>query len=55
MQSRNIIVVQTVFDDLSDIEQSIQSIRLAAHRWGLDFYEMCFFRNPNPPLFNILG
>jgi lipopolysaccharide biosynthesis glycosyltransferase len=49
MLSRNIIVVQTVFDDLSDIEQSIQSIRLAAHRWGVDFYEMCFFRNPNSP------
>jgi len=49
MKSKNIIVVQTVFDNLSDIEQSIQSIRLAAHRWNADFYEMCYLKNIDSP------
>ena len=45
MKSKNIIVVQNVFDDLSKTEQSIKSIRFAAHRWESDFYEMSYFKN----------
>jgi lipopolysaccharide biosynthesis glycosyltransferase len=47
MKSKNIIVVQNVFDDLSKTEQSIKSIRFAAHRWESDFYEMSYFKNKN--------
>ena len=49
MKSKNIIVVQNVFDDLSKTEQSIKSIRFAAHRWESDFYEMSYFKNKNSP------
>ena len=49
MKSKNIIVVQNVFDDLSKTEQSIKSIRFAAHRWECDFYEMSYFKNPDSP------
>ena len=46
---RNIIVVQNVFDDLRDTEQSIKSIRYAAHRWKSNFYEITSFQFPNSP------
>ena len=49
MKSKNIIVVQNVFDDLSKTSQSIESIRFAAHRWECDFYEMSYFKNPDSP------
>jgi lipopolysaccharide biosynthesis glycosyltransferase len=49
MKSKNIIVVQNVFDDLSKTEQSIKSIRFAAHRWESDFYEMSYFKHKDSP------
>lgn len=49
MKNKNLIVVQNVFDNLSDTEQSIKSIRYASHRWKSDFYEMCYFKNENSP------
>lgn len=47
MKEKNLIVVQNVFEDLSKTEQCITSIRYAAHRWDVDFYEMSYFRNEN--------
>lgn len=38
--SKNIIVVQNVFEDQSLTKQAIESIRHAAKRWGADFYEL---------------
>lgn len=49
MKEKNLIVVQNVFEDLSKTEQTIQSIRFAAHRWKADFYEMSYFKNENSP------
>jgi lipopolysaccharide biosynthesis glycosyltransferase len=49
MNKGNIIVVQNVFDDLELTEQSIKSIRYAAHRWKADFYEMCYFKHEKSP------
>ena len=46
---RNLIVVQNVFEDLRDTEQSIKSIRYAAHRWKSNFYEITSFQFPNSP------
>jgi lipopolysaccharide biosynthesis glycosyltransferase len=41
--SRNVIVVQNVFDDLNKTRQSIESIRQSAHRWKSHFFEMTEF------------
>lgn len=49
MKSKNIIVVQNVFDDLSKTAQSIESIRFAAHRWECDFYEISYFKHKDSP------
>jgi lipopolysaccharide biosynthesis glycosyltransferase len=49
MKNKNLIVVQNVFEDLSKTNQSIKSIRFAAHRWKTDFYEMCYFKNESSP------
>jgi lipopolysaccharide biosynthesis glycosyltransferase len=49
MKNRNLIVVLNAYKNFQDTEQSILSIRNAAHRWDVDFYEMCFFRNSNSP------
>lgn len=49
--SKNIIVVQNVFDDPSITKHSMESIRHAAKRWGADFYELNtiqFPKSPNP-------
>lgn len=46
---QNLIVVQTVFDDLEITKQSVESMRLAAHRWCVDFYELSYFKFPLSP------
>lgn len=42
----NIIVVQNVFEDFDLTNQSILSMRKAAHRWNCDFYELSYFKYP---------
>ena len=45
--SKNIIIVQNVFNDPSITKHSIESIRHAAKRWGADFYELNTIQSPN--------
>lgn len=56
--SRNIIIVTNIFDDLSRTKQSIDSIRMASHRWGANFYELTntqFINAPYPYLWEALN
>lgn len=46
---KNIIVVQNVFNDFDLTNQSILSMRKAAHRWECDFHELSYFKYPNSP------
>lgn len=47
--SKNIVVVQNVFDDPELTIQSMDSIRHAAKRWGADFYELNTVHHPKAP------
>ncbi len=47
--SKNIIVVQNVFEDPNLTIHSIESIRNAAKRWGADFYELNTIQSPDSP------
>ena len=38
--NKNLIVVQNAYEDITHTAQSILSIREAAHRWGVNFYEI---------------
>jgi lipopolysaccharide biosynthesis glycosyltransferase len=44
---KRLIVVQNVFDDLKLTEQCIMSMRHASHRWGANFYEICYNNFPS--------
>jgi hypothetical protein len=47
--SKNIIVVQNVFENPDLTVNSIESIRNAAKRWGADFYELNTIQFPDSP------
>ena len=47
--SKNLIVVQNAYKDITCTAQSILSIREAAHRWGANFYEITNIQFPNSP------
>jgi len=46
---KNIIVVQNAYEDITHTAQSISSIREAAHRWGVNFYEITHKQFPRSP------
>lgn len=46
---RNLIVTLNSYEEFKHNEQSIESMRHAARRWGADFYEKTYFEDSNLP------
>jgi lipopolysaccharide biosynthesis glycosyltransferase len=46
---RNLIVTLNSYEEFKYNEQSIESMRHAARRWGADFYEKTYFEDENLP------
>ena len=50
---KNLIVLFNVFDQLDPYPQSVESIRHAANRWGVDYFEIKSFKNTLDDLYQI--
>lgn len=47
LKEKTIIVVINAYNDINVTKNSVESIRIAAHRWKSDFYEITHFHHPN--------